>query len=247
MRVADPEGRRGSYPRAFVRGHLEPGDGLRTLVAALAVGGTMNCATCRKPTEVCVCDRVAPRVTGLSVVVLQHPQEQDRVLGTVPLLETQIGARRAVGLSWPNLAAALTGAGAEPTASEGGWAVIWPSQLPRELTAHELASPVVRVGSDRPLRGLLAIDGTWSQAKALWWRNPWLVKLDRIVVHPAQPSIYGRLRREPRAQYVSTLEAVGEALVGLGEPPEVREELRRLMRTMTQRARDVAVTERNGG
>ncbi|MEQ1565932.1 MAG: tRNA-uridine aminocarboxypropyltransferase [Myxococcota bacterium] len=198
----------------------------------------MNCPTCRKPTEVCVCDRVAPRVTGLSVVVLQHPQEQDRILGTVPLLEAAIGARRAVGLSWPNLRAALTGAGVEPD-GDGSWAVIWPSQLPRELTPPELAAPVVRVGSDRPLRGLVALDGTWSQAKALWWRNPWLVKLDRIVLHPSQPSIYGRLRREPRAQFVSTLEAVAEALVGSGEAPEVREDLRRLMRTMTQRARDV--------
>lgn len=80
------------------------------------------CATCGKPPEVCVCDR-SPRLNvGRRVVVLQHPQEQDRVLGTVPLLEATVGAERRVGLSWPNLAA---------VAGEGGrWAVVCCNMLP---------------------------------------------------------------------------------------------------------------------
>lgn len=197
----------------------------------------MTCEACGKPAAVCVCDRVASLRIDRRVVVLQHPQEQDRALGTVPLLEGAIGARRVVGLSWPNLAAAL---GEEPG---GAWAVIWPASLPRPLTAAESAASFVRLGpADVPPVGVIVLDGTWSQAKTLWWRNPWLLRLDRIVLHPREPSIYGRLRREPRGEWISTLEAVAEALVGLGEPPEVRDELRRLMRTMVQRARDAGVT-----
>ena len=42
------------------------------------------------------------------VLILQHPQEQDRVLGTARLVErTLANARLAVGLSWRNLAHAL--------------------------------------------------------------------------------------------------------------------------------------------
>lgn len=196
-----------------------------------------ECLQCRKPVAVCVCDRARALPVRTRVRVLQHPQEQDRLLGTVPILERMVGAERSVGLSWPNLSSAI---GGEPT---GRWAVIWPSQLPRPLAPEELARPFVRLGSQEPIEGVLVLDGTWSQAKALWWRNAWLLKLDRIVLHPVEPSIYGRLRREPRAQYVSTLEAVGEALVGLGEPESVRTELRRVMRTLIQRARDAPQAE----
>jgi DTW domain-containing protein len=195
------------------------------------------CATCAKSPTVCVCDRLRQLPVSVSVLVLQHPREQDRELGTVPILERGIGAVRRVGLSWPNLGAAL----GEP-ALGGRWAVLWPSQLPRAVTDAERDLPVVRMGPDEPLAGIVALDGTWSQAKSLWWRNAWLTRLDRLVVQPTEPSIYGRMRREPRRSWLSTLEAVADALVAVGEPEEVRAELRRAMRTMVQRARDAGVT-----
>jgi hypothetical protein len=40
--------------------------------------------------------------------------------------------------------------------------------------------------------------------------------------------------------WVSTLEAVGDVLPALGEPEAVRTNLRRLLRTLLQRARDQA-------
>jgi DTW domain-containing protein YfiP len=48
------------------------------------------------------------------------------------------------------------------------------------------------------LEGLVVLDGTWSQAKALWWRNAWLLKLRRAVLVPKhwQKSLYKELRRE---------------------------------------------------
>lgn len=192
----------------------------------------MTCPTCGKPVAVCVCDRVAPLGVRTRLLVLQHPQEQDRVLGTVPILERAVGAVRRVGLSWPNLEAAL---GEAPA---GAWAAIWPLQLPRELTPEEERAPALHLGRRGPIAGIVALDGSWSQAKALWWRNPWLLKLDRIVLHPATPSIYGRMRKEPRRAFVSTLEAAADALVLAGEPESVRKALHSAMRTMVQRARD---------
>jgi hypothetical protein len=148
-----------------------------------------------------------------------------------------------VGLSWPSLSAAL---GREVAPRR--WGVLWRGQLPRELTKQEEQAPFLVLDPKGhpapdavPLEGIVALDGTWSQAKTLWWRNPWLLKLNRVLLWPAEPSIYGRLRREPRREAVSTLEAVGDALVGNGEPPEVRDALRRAFRTMVQRARDAGV------
>jgi DTW domain-containing protein YfiP len=101
-----------------------------------------------------------------------------------------------------------------------------------------------RASDAPPLEGLIVLDGTWSQAKTLWWRNPWLLKLARVSLVPREPSMYGKLRKEPRREWVSTLEAVADVLPALGAEAdrerheESRTELRKLMRTMLQRTRD---------
>ena len=74
------------------------------------------------------------------------------------------------------------------------------------------------------LEGLVLLDGTWSQAKTLWWRNPWLLKLHRLVLNPPAPARLDRLRREPRRDALSTLEAAAlatdaAALFAAATPP----------------------------
>ena len=182
-----------------------------------------------------------PLVLTTRVLVLQHPQEIDVDLGTAGLLvQSSSSVTVRPGLSW----ASLSQATGDPEARPGAWAVLWGGSLPRPLTEEEARQEVVvlpprgRASREAPFVGLVALDGTWSQAKALWWRNPWLLKLHRVVLHPRQPGIYGRLRQEPRREAVSTLEALALALVANGEVPEAGDRLRRLMRAMCQRARD---------
>nr|MBK7066499.1 DTW domain-containing protein [Deltaproteobacteria bacterium] len=185
---------------------------------------------------------IKPMDIRTRVIVLQHPQERDRALGTVPLLQAMLPKVEViVGLSWPSLARLLDDADADALR----WAVLYPGSLPRQLHLNEQNAPVLRLdrngnalGPTPYLEGLLVLDGSWSQAKTLWWRNPWLLKVQRLVLHPKEPSIYGKLRKEPRREAVSTLESVADALVFNGEPREVRDSLRRVFRTMVQRARD---------
>lgn len=187
-------------------------------------------------------DLIATMDIRTRVVVLQHPQERDRNLGTVPLLQAMLpNVEVIVGLSWPSLARLLDDGDADALQ----WAVLYPGSLPRELQRNEQTAHVLRLdrngnalGPTPYLKGLLVLDGSWSQAKTLWWRNPWLLKVQRLVLHPKEPSIYGKLRKEPRREAVSTLEAVADALVFNGEPRAVRETLRKVFRTMVQRARD---------
>jgi DTW domain-containing protein YfiP len=191
---------------------------------------------CGKPRWACVCDRVQPMSVRARVLVLQHPQEDDVVLGTARIVATAIPSSRiAVGLSWPSLDAAL---GEEVDRTR--WSSVYAHAIPDEARDRAGAIVMDRHGAltDARPAGIVLLDGTWSQAKTLWWRNPWLLKLGRIALRPRAPSIYGRLRREPRREHVSTLEAVGAALSGLGEDPAIELELSKLMRTMVQRARD---------
>ena len=54
---------------------------------------------------------------------------------------------------------------------------------------------------------LAVVDGTWSQARKLIGLNPALAALPRYAFRPPRPSEY-RIRKEPQAHYVSTLEAL---------------------------------------
>lgn len=190
-----------------------------------------TCETCGRPKPACVCDRVVQLQSARRVLVLQHPQEQDALLGSAQLLEASLpGVKRVVGLSWRNLGHALD----EPEAEPRRWAVLFPD---REARAGEVTgSAESRNPAD--LEGIVVLDGTWSKAKTLWWRNPWLNKLPRLTLKPPEPSIYGRLRHEPRRDYVSTLESVAAALTLCGEDPAIEASLKRLFRTLVQRVRD---------
>lgn len=203
---------------------------------------TPRCPTCDRPTPICVCDKVRALPCATRVLVLQHPQEPDVVLGTAQLLAASLpGCTVRTGLSWPNLKAAI-GQEDEGDVPGRAWAVLWGGSLPEGAAPAGPVSRFDRHGAALPPShrhaGVIALDGTWSQAKTLWWRNPWLLRLDRIVLAPAEPGIYGKLRKEPNRNAVSTLEAVADALVANGEPTETRDELRRWMRTLVQRARD---------
>jgi DTW domain-containing protein YfiP len=168
--------------------------------------------------------------TSLRVLILQHPREQQTAVASAPLaLRCLPRSQRVIGLSWRSLQAALEDAG---PANE--WAVlVAPRRDPQ--TGASCAAGLNRSGR---LRGIIALDGTWSQAKSLWWRNPWLLKCARLSLCPIQPSIYGSLRKQPRRDCLSTLEAIAGGLSLAGEPPEVEEQLRRTFRGFVQRARD---------
>jgi hypothetical protein len=173
--------------------------------------------------------------TERRILILQHPQEQDALLGSAQILVASLPkAQLVVGLSWRNLAHAL----GEEEVDPRRWAVLFPD---REAPGDQVAKRGGGTVEPTALHGIVVLDGTWSKAKTLWWRNPWLNKLNRMTLKPPQPSIYGRLRAEPRREYVSTLESVAAALTLCGEPPEIEAGLYRVFRTLVQRVRDAHV------
>jgi DTW domain-containing protein len=201
------------------------------------------CPHCAKPAALCVCEGIEPVPTRLAVLILQHPQEQDRLLGSARLAARHLAsAVFRVGLSWPSLSKAL---GREADASK--WAVLHlgamrGADLPpdREVVVFDRKG-ILMPDQDKALDGLdgiVVFDGTWSQAKTLWWRNPWVLKARRLVLNPRQPSLYGRLRREPRREGLSTIEAVALAVAAIERRPEIGEALRSGFARMLARYRD---------
>ena len=162
----------------------------------------------------------------LFVLILQHPREKKEALATAALTLAMLRrAALAVGLSWANLGQAL-GRPADPRR----WAVLYlGSARPRAFGRERDLVALDRHGEPevdqraalRDLEGAVLLDGSWGEAKALWWRNPWLLKLRRLVLDPQQPSHYNRVRREPRREALSTIEAAALLLSRIDGRPEI--------------------------
>src|SRR5262245_29282038 len=104
------------------------------------IAGPAECVRCRKPLDLCVCDGIVPIQNRVSVLILQHPQEQDKSLGTARLAALHLSnATFRIGLSWPSLSKIL-GRPADPQR----WAVLYLGSI----KAAEIA----------PERDLVAVD-----------------------------------------------------------------------------------------
>ncbi len=217
--------------------------------AGVAAETVAECPRCQKPLPLCICDSVTPLKSRIALLILQHPQEQDRALGTARLAAQHFkSAVVKVGLSWPSLAKALGRQVTDPSR----WAVLYlGSAKPAGLDSANDIIALNRKGeiADNQrailgkIEGVVLLDGTWSQAKALWWRNPWMLKCQRVILNPAHPSRYGRLRREPRREGLSTIEAAAMLMAGLEKRPDIAETLNAAFERMLACYRQVQASQ----
>jgi DTW domain-containing protein len=212
--------------------------------AVAVVEAVPECPHCGKPLPLCICDSVEPIKSAISLLILQHPQEQDRALGTARLTALHFkDAVVRIGLSWPSLAKAL----GRPVGDPSRWAVLYlGSAKVADLETDRDIVAINRKGEIEDnqrailgdIEGVVLLDGTWSQAKALWWRNAWMLKCQRVILGPAHPSRYGALRREPRRDGLSTIEAAAMLIAGLEKRPDIAATLNASFERMLARYRE---------
>ena len=203
-----------------------------------------ECPHCRKPLPLCICDSITPIENRISLLILQHPQEQDRALGTARLTALHFkDAVVKIGLSWPSLSKAL----GRPVADPSSWAVLYlGSAKVADLDTDSEIVAIDRKGEVedhqrailKEIEGIVLLDGTWSQAKALWWRNAWMLKCQRVILGPKHPSRYGKLRREPRRDGLSTIESAAMLLSALEKRPDIADTLNASFERMLARYRE---------
>lgn len=196
-----------------------------------------SCPSCWKPLSFCLCTEIREFTPKLRFLILQHPQERRDPLGSARLLSLSLpNTVHRVGLSWPSLAKAL----GEPTqASE--WAVLFLGAL-KEVKQFREDLPLQIIGRNgkamapKGLKGIVLLDGNWKQSKTLWWRNPWLLRLQRAVLNTGSASQYGPVRKQPRKHCLSTLESAAESLAAMGEDPEIPTALKTLFQKFVANA-----------
>jgi DTW domain-containing protein YfiP len=190
------------------------------------------------------------------VLILQHPQEpsrKDHEKSSAGLIEANIDPSLIVtGLSWRNLESILKRwkhplfqdpENFEHLKHPKNW---WTLYLGTKThTEAKMTEPGIYFLSKKgelaeapksaEVSGIILLDGTWAQAKTLWWRNAWLLKTQRIALQPKTKSLYGNIRREPRPECVSTLEALAEVLSFMGVDPKVEDSLKEKFKSILKK------------
>ncbi len=188
------------------------------------------------------------------ILILQHPQEPSRAdkdVSSAAIISEMIKPSFvATGLSWRNLEQATKKfteiSGVEELKKPSLWATLYLGTKTQGEAEEEMEPGIYylnKKGSpmeappNAEIGGLILLDGTWAQAKTLWWRNAWLLKTQRIYIVPKSKSLYGNIRKEPRPECVSTLEAAAETLSFLGIDSEVETALKTKFKERLQKHR----------
>lgn len=152
-----------------------------------------QCYRCFKAAATCVCASIERVANQTGILVLQHPRERLHAIGTVRFAR--------LGLSNVRVRTCVPGTDASMPLPPRT-ALLYPAPGAPDLATLPR--------SEHP-RHLVILDGTWTHARKMYATQTWLHELPQVCLTPAEPSRY-RLRREPRADYVATLEAIVAAL-----------------------------------
>jgi DTW domain-containing protein len=153
-----------------------------------------RCLGCFRPHHDCYCAAI-PRIDNQTeILILQHRRERFHPFNTARMVRTALRNGNLLVDHTPGLAARLA---IKPRAG-----LLYPGP-----EAELLADVPVNL---RPQQ-LIVIDGTWHHAKTLVRDIPALYDVPRFRIDPHEPSRY-RIRREPSATLLSTVEATVAAL-----------------------------------
>ena len=159
--------------------------------------GRDYCYRCMRVSPMCLCGAFPTCDNQTEIHVLQHDRERRHAFGTVRLLK--IGLRN---LAVHRMQAKAGKEFPMPLGFPADAGVLYPGPGSLDLAA---------LPADQRPKKLVVIDGTWSQAHRMYRDSPWLRRLPRYSLNPAEPSRY-RIRKEPRHECLSTLESTAMAL-----------------------------------
>lgn len=154
------------------------------------------CSQCGKAHKVCICDAIIPLNTDIELIILQHPTEASRPMGTARILSLCMPetTRCFVGEDFrehTELNALLS----EPNVSHY---VLYPSDASIEVTQiAQRPTQTIRI---------ILLDGTWKKAFKMWQINTQLHHFASLHLPKDLAGNY-RIRKAPDSNALSTVEA----------------------------------------
>ncbi|KAM4808884.1 tRNA-uridine aminocarboxypropyltransferase 2 [Rhinophrynus dorsalis] len=199
--------------------------GMSALPVENTKSGRALCARCSRPQKVCLCPFLpeSPLHVSTCLYIVQHPAEESRVLRTVPLLaaclpqdkcKVLIG-RRFGEERFPELATVCR---------NPGTFILYPGAEAANLEEMSLAAV------HRPY-SLIIIDGTWSQAKDIFYKNSLFRQPKQVQLKNSISSQYV-IRTQPTNTCLSTLECAAIALSVMEKNMEIQETILRPLQAL---------------
>lgn len=166
------------------------------------------CYRCFWPKALCWCGSIRPMETATRFEILMHPMELKRVkAGTGRLTHLCLAnseIRMGVGFDGDEVVQALI---RDPSNHP---VLLYPGGGARDLSAGALTAAEL----DGRRLVVFLLDATWACARKMLRSSPSLQQLPRVALTPSAPSRYV-IKRQPRRECLSTLEAIHELLVAL--------------------------------
>uniref|UniRef100_A0A8C4Y268 tRNA-uridine aminocarboxypropyltransferase n=1 Tax=Gopherus evgoodei TaxID=1825980 RepID=A0A8C4Y268_9SAUR len=179
---------------------------------------------CSRPRKVCLCPffPVHPLKVSTCLYIIQHPAEESRVLRTVPLLAACLPGDKCKVLigrrfgedRYPELAAVCR---------NSSTLILYPGAEAANLEDVALIFPSPST--------IIIIDGTWSQAKDIFYKNS-LFRLPKQVQLKTSISSQYVIRTQPTNTCLSTLECAAIALAIMEKNDGIRETILRPLQAL---------------
>lgn len=190
------------------------------------------CYRCNRPQAACLCDLAVSLDNSVNVYVLQHREETAHPRGTAIIAQLCLQNYRCWrGEDFTTHTALLD----LVDRCANSTLVVYPTDHARVVNldqpdGHDLES-VHGIGN------LIFIDASWRKAKKIWYSTPVLHTLPCVSLAGRQPSRY-RIRKEPGANYLSTVECIARMLSWVESRPGYYRPMLDVFDTMIQRQID---------
>lgn len=155
------------------------------------------CQHCQRALSRCLCHTIVKVANRWPIVIAQHPQEAGHALGTAIIAKLSLQHCQLQQLE-RNTEAALRGA------DNSSPLLLYPGADSRAVELYR----------DQPPRPIIVLDASWRKSRRMLAESPYWASLPRIALDSGAPSRY-RIRRQPRAGHLSTLEAIVALLATL--------------------------------
>ena len=175
--------------------------------------GREYCMRCRRPLAACRCAAEAPMPTRSRIILLTHPKEYRRQ-------KTGTGRLACINLASCEI---LPGIAFDDHPRVRGFVrdpgnrcfLLYPSPGAIDLGGAPGAALGLGLdGREKRRITVFLIDSTWACSHAVLRESPSIAALPRLGFEPREPSRW-RIKRQPRASCLSTLEAIHELLLAL--------------------------------
>ena len=165
------------------------------------------CIRCLKCQLTCYCAELRPFRTNVQIVILQHPLERRKAIGTARMTHLSIeGSLLIQGKEFMTNTRVNTLI-ADP---KNHCIVLYPGKKSQNISLASDDEIRKSFPSDKKIL-LFIIDGTWTHAQRMLRLSPNLLALHQICFTPKNRSDY-RIRQQPAEYCLSTIEAVHQIL-----------------------------------